>query len=54
MALGITPPVAVAQDYILALSIMVLTGLSAVYLADRWEKRRVFETNKWGDPDEAI
>ena len=54
MALGITPPVPVAQDYILALSVMVLTGLSAVYLADRWEKRRLFETNKWGDPDEAI
>lgn len=54
MALGLTYPVPPAQDYILALSVMVLTGLFAVYLADLFEKRRLFETDKWGDPDEAV
>ena len=43
-----------AQDYFLALFVMLLTGLFALYLADLFEKRRLFQSDQRGDPDETV
>ena len=52
--LGLTYRQSPAQDYFLALFVMLLSGLFALYLADLVEKRRLFQSDQRGDPNETV